>query len=586
MTSKARINVEKLRDILSVIDFGADPTGVADSTAAFQAAIAARVGATSSSGGGVGSGSFTQIFVPPGFYRIDSAITADTGQALNYFSIVGDDAILNLAAGVVAFGGVGYMAKFQGLTFRGGACAISIKTNNVDTIIIDVDQCEFHNQTTASIRTDAASNSTVLNITRCKFYMSQAAGGYVGYFATGDWVNVDHCWITCNSQVCFHVGAAANLRLKYSVGIPGGALTSAGGRWIDNYHNVAVNNFRFGGESAGAPFVRNYAGTNTTNPIIPNVVKIINCDAYSVSYAVEFYELPNIFTFVNNQGLVDCDGFYFDSSLTGADFAAWQANGQFITDNNFPTDFLNSVGTTGTQKLGETVFLAALVRTGTLKAPATSHFAQAQIFGSGAFGGGWGITATAPNSYVTNDLDVQAFQASPSASGQYFVISKTDFLSPTVLTYGQLYTLVLSIEGLTLTHTDIIIRIGSASHTIVAQKGRRTYCIPFVYLNNTGSANATFDSFSVEAYDLTSGDVMQIGRHVLVEGMVDYRSDILTLRGTAAPTAYTVGTTYNTGYYRGDVSYRTNVAAGGAPGDVCVTTGAPGTWKAMASVAA
>ncbi len=36
----------------------------------------------------------------------------------------------------------------------------------------------------------------------------------------------------------------------------------------------------------------------------------------------------------------------------------------------------------------------------------------------------------------------------------------------------------------------------------------------------------------------------------------------------------------------GDISWRTAPAAGAAPGDVCTTGGAPGTWKAMASVAA
>lgn len=36
----------------------------------------------------------------------------------------------------------------------------------------------------------------------------------------------------------------------------------------------------------------------------------------------------------------------------------------------------------------------------------------------------------------------------------------------------------------------------------------------------------------------------------------------------------------------GDISWRTAPAAGGPPGDVCTTAGSPGTWKAMANVAA
>jgi hypothetical protein len=47
--------------------------------------------------------------------------------------------------------------------------------------------------------------------------------------------------------------------------------------------------------------------------------------------------------------------------------------------------------------------------------------------------------------------------------------------------------------------------------------------------------------------------------------------------GAAAPSA---------GYcQQGDVRFNTNAAAGGAPGWVCVTSGVPGTWKAMGNVA-
>lgn len=63
MTSKARINVEKLNDIVSVIDFGAVGDGVTDDTAAFNAAIASLplYGGT--------------VFIPSGNYRVNLIIT-------------------------------------------------------------------------------------------------------------------------------------------------------------------------------------------------------------------------------------------------------------------------------------------------------------------------------------------------------------------------------------------------------------------------------------------------------------------------------------------------------------------------------
>ena len=49
-------------------------------------------------------------------------------------------------------------------------------------------------------------------------------------------------------------------------------------------------------------------------------------------------------------------------------------------------------------------------------------------------------------------------------------------------------------------------------------------------------------------------------------------------RGTAAPTTGT--------WAVGDICWKTNAAAAGTPGWVCTTAGTPGTWTAMANLAA
>lgn len=60
--SKARINVEKLNDIVSVKDFGAVGDGVADDTAAIQAAINSTAGPIA-------------VYLPTGVYKVTSTIT-------------------------------------------------------------------------------------------------------------------------------------------------------------------------------------------------------------------------------------------------------------------------------------------------------------------------------------------------------------------------------------------------------------------------------------------------------------------------------------------------------------------------------
>ncbi|MBN3500926.1 right-handed parallel beta-helix repeat-containing protein [Burkholderia cenocepacia] len=58
---------DKQREVFSVIDFGADPFGVKDSTAAFNLAIAAAIA--------LGSVTGYMIYIPPGRYRITSTLT-------------------------------------------------------------------------------------------------------------------------------------------------------------------------------------------------------------------------------------------------------------------------------------------------------------------------------------------------------------------------------------------------------------------------------------------------------------------------------------------------------------------------------
>lgn len=71
----ARTAQSKLRDVVSVLDFGADPSYATDSTAAFQAAIMA------------GAFNGTDILVPNGTYRIDGTIFIGTFGGNNCYSV-------------------------------------------------------------------------------------------------------------------------------------------------------------------------------------------------------------------------------------------------------------------------------------------------------------------------------------------------------------------------------------------------------------------------------------------------------------------------------------------------------------------
>jgi hypothetical protein len=263
----------KFRESISVVDFGADPTGILDSTNAIKAAIAhGYVVLKSGNSGAYGPGlyyvgSTPEIFFPAGVYKV----TDDLTLAINWLNFRGERSILSLAPGVTAFEGVMNSVDFSGLIFRGGACAISIKTTNQDAVRISVDNCEFHEQTESMIRADANSESTILNITNSRFIQSveAARSAYIFEFLSMDMVNVDNCWITAHgfNKAAFYCNVV-NFSMTNCLLVPGGDYDNVAivpesfaytGRWFDWYGaTLRCRNVRFGGESGGAPIVYNY----------------------------------------------------------------------------------------------------------------------------------------------------------------------------------------------------------------------------------------------------------------------------------------------------------------------------------------
>ena len=68
--SAARTLAARAADVIDVLDFGADPTGAADSAPAFTAAMAAV------------SGGWGRVFVPRGSYKLNSAVNQPSGHSI------------------------------------------------------------------------------------------------------------------------------------------------------------------------------------------------------------------------------------------------------------------------------------------------------------------------------------------------------------------------------------------------------------------------------------------------------------------------------------------------------------------------
>lgn len=100
------------------------------------------------------------------------------------------------------------------------------------------------------------------------------------------------------------------------------------------------------------------------------------------------------------------------------------------------------------------------------------------------------------------------------------------------------------------------------------------------------SDNTLIGTFWRRLYlDITSGDtivadnnlLLAIGTDTLNAAIIRRRTKFIT-EATAAPTGGT--------WQRGDICWNSSPSASGVPGWVCVTAGTPGTWKAMAVLAA
>ena len=326
----SRLISDGLGDRLSVRDFGAIGDGVADDTNAIRAAISYANNSRMSGNGGIyGNGLYVgttvTIFFPKGVYKITDYLTADTTQSTSYLQFAGERSIIVANAGVTIFGGIGYNVSFDNLIFREGAKAISIKTANVDTSHIDIQRCEFHEQTVSQISTDATSQSTLLTIDNCKLIQTQSTGMNLD-LQSGDLVSVTNSWINANAINGAAIYNGAELVLENLICVPYTNSFATTGRWIDNYSRIRCRNVRFGGEYGGAPIVWNYVNLKsvTTYPWISEWIIIENCDVScsttpiraDAGIIVAKAGLPGLIKIVGCKGKVDSP-YIFDGMTSG-----------------------------------------------------------------------------------------------------------------------------------------------------------------------------------------------------------------------------------------------------------------------------
>jgi hypothetical protein len=289
----------KLKDSVSVKDFGAVGDGVADDTAAIQAAITAADGRT--------------VLLPAGTYKITSTLTF-TPTAATFekpIRLVGDGMLSSVIDTRVANGPAISVASTASYKFSTGGLLkdFSIITNgapaNADGIRLysvfhlDVEKVRVNGLSgkglyIRSAGTGDTDTTSYLRVTHCRF-TGNSYGVYVKSDLSGGlplaYADFEHCALDANTTCGIAMWSVDQVNIRYNTITVNGAAGSLGGVLIDNFglstrdiilhaNEIGNNNKPYQVKIAGSlnvsslmnRFVTNNGETNTLDSILLDTV--------------------------------------------------------------------------------------------------------------------------------------------------------------------------------------------------------------------------------------------------------------------------------------------------------------------------
>jgi hypothetical protein len=502
----------KLQQTVSVMDFGAVGDGVADDTAAIQAAI----DAVNTSGGG-------SVFVPVGTYRCNSTV--------------------NMKSDVRLFGS----GKESALRFPpsgGGQTAgitVANRTNfSIESLRVFGDG-QLSPDLTWAIRIYGSSNGAV---TGC--FVDTA---YLGIFV-GDVSLTQSNTITISDNYVSLMGAngiAVNT-IGYSINVIGNRVNQCGSLSSSSPSLIGA-----GMEYRGA--VKGVIANNHFTDM--QYGPLGTCDGIRLEYATEGATQQVLEVTVTGNLISNFSGF----GIRGQ-YIRWCS----ITGNTIRGSATNSGGIV---LLGDNV----QAKSSDYNTVCGNNISNIQG-GNGIRLQGDTVNVCVGNTVSGNTINVASFGVRVTNSVNNLIVGNTVVGATTNGIYGQagnnnntyssnkVYGSTAS--GLQLDGGNKNVISGNTSN----QNG--TYGI---YIN-TGVTNTTVVGNVL--YDNTTADWTDAGTDTEAFDNIGVPLNKVGY-GTAIPTTGT--------WYRGNIVWNTTPSAGGVPGWMCVTTGTPGTWKAMANLA-
>jgi hypothetical protein len=320
---------------VNVLDYGADPTGVADSTSAFQSAINESVSSNfAGSGGAIGFWSQRAVYVPDGQYKITSKLTTLSAMFVMYSD---HNAILQMGSGIDCIGDVTRNAVFVGITFSGGRNAITFSNGDTEGHTV-ISRCVFMQQTGAVLSGFYGSADILMKDCQVNDDISGGAdnGQNIVNFTGCDVLEIDGgLWSTSKKYPFYIANTWLTLRGLRFVGVGGD-----GGAWCYVVSGQGTlfecDHTSFGGEGGGKPFVEWHQpiSNGVTDTLEPNAVILKSSANYTTDYDAKFFNLPNLLIIEDSTGFTAGLGIHWDSSIPEWERAHAVAHGAYSLKNN------------------------------------------------------------------------------------------------------------------------------------------------------------------------------------------------------------------------------------------------------------
>lgn len=580
---------------VNVQDFGADPTGVADSTSAINAAFAkaTALGVAYSNSASHIFVSKPVVFFPEGKYRI----TAPVGNVTNSVIVRGANAVLYSANTSISLLYLGtYNVTVENMTFDGGQYHIKFGGSRTEGGNILVNNCIFEIASKCCIITDRgdipgwSGYPAIMRINNCRSYGSP----FLETYTNG--TNVTDCWLAWDvgtaTQPLFRGNDTIVVKglLEVPYGTPGastwGRFSSpvpGAGFGSEDILSVVAYGCRFGGEATGVPLVVfSEKGCNLD-------VDGCNIDGVGNTYWGIFYQMPRRISIKNCKG--QAEGFestwgmwFYNGYITGN--ASIPSSCEIILDlgTKFDTAYQRVISPSVTQ--GGYGFAFIPDQNMSNAKETTDLVLENFVPGDGITWWGGAPYTYAGNGAAYNGtasmLGYTLGKISSTQSAWSFAISVAGF-NPGV---EGVYTVSCWVKSdqqcvaRVIQDSQPTTALTVVTNTQTIQPGYNLVTGRIYYNGSTALAPSLAFSGSY------NGSNLVVGLIAIHYGGTAARWQPPGYSYSALPRQYYGSATPSTGAWKvGDIMWNTAPASGGTPGWVCTTAGSPGTWKAMANLA-